>query len=217
VTEHNFQTMRQAMVENQLRTTAVSDPRVVAAMESVAREDFVPEDRRPLAYIDVLTPIAPGRSLNSPMATGRLLTEARLLASDSVLLIGAGTGYCAALLSALVASVVAVESDPELHRTATLNLASYANVSLIKADLADGNAGADGFDVLVIDGVIEHLPTRLITQLRDGARVVSGWLEGGVTRLAQGIKFGNTVKLIGFADAECAVLPGFGVPTRFSF
>src|ERR1700761_7273523 len=84
-----YQAMRHAMVSNQLRTNAVNDPRVVAAMAEVPREAFVPEAARAIAYRDTLLPLGGGRRHNSPLATGRLITQAQIGAGDKVLLIGA--------------------------------------------------------------------------------------------------------------------------------
>src|ERR1700750_1468948 len=95
----NYDAMRHAMVQSQLRTNAVNDPRVVTAMAVVAREKFVPAAARALAYRDTGVAIGNGRYLNVPIATGKLLTEAYLLPGDKVLLIGAAGGYTAAVLS----------------------------------------------------------------------------------------------------------------------
>src|SRR5688500_15955377 len=114
MTDQSFEHMRRAMVASQLRTTGVNDPRVVAAMLEVPRELYVPEERRALAYADALVPIGSGRYLNPPMAVGRLLTEAHLRGHERALVIGAATGYSAAVLARLVTSVVAVEEEPEL-------------------------------------------------------------------------------------------------------
>jgi protein-L-isoaspartate(D-aspartate) O-methyltransferase len=77
VTEQNFSSMRAAMVESQLRTSDVDDQRVIAAMAKVPREDFVPAERRAMAYIDRAVPLSNGRALNPPLATGRLQDIAR--------------------------------------------------------------------------------------------------------------------------------------------
>ena len=90
-----YQTMRYAMITSQLRTNAVSDQRVIAAMAQVPREDFVPDDVRAIAYLDRPLPLGMGRQMNPPVATGRLLTEAYLEPTDRVLLIGAAGGYTA--------------------------------------------------------------------------------------------------------------------------
>lgn len=217
MSEHHFESMREAMVSNQLRTTAVSDPRVVAAMQSVPREQFVPADRKSLAYIDVATPLGNGRSLNLPMATGRLLTEAGIKADDHVLLIGAATGYTAVLLSQLAGSVVAVEVDDALSADAAVNLKGISNVSLVKGDLAAGATKKGPYDVVFVDGQIASFPDSLVKQLKDGGRVVAGFLEGGVSRLSRGVKTSSGISFISFADSDCAPLPGFDVSKGFSF
>ena len=114
MTNLDFNHMRQAMVASQLRTTAVNDARVIAAMGAVPRERFVPQESAAIAYIDRAIPLGAGRALNPPMTTGRLLTEAHPKAEDSALVIGGATGYAAALLAELVASVVSLEEDAAL-------------------------------------------------------------------------------------------------------
>src|SRR3569623_1221391 len=126
MTEQNFEHMRRAMVASQLRTTGTTAPRVLAAMGEVPRERFVPRDRSPLAYADALVPLKPGRDLNPPMALGRLLTQAAPRAGEKALLIGAATGYAAAVLERLVGSLVAVEEAPELAAQAKAALAGSA-------------------------------------------------------------------------------------------
>lgn len=217
MSNHDFNSMRQAMVSNQLRTTAVSDPRINAVMGRVAREDFVPEDRRALAYVDIVTPLGGGRGLSAPMTTARLLNEAELKESDTVLLIGAATGYAAALLSQLVASVTAVEVDAALAAQARANLASLANVTLVEGALAQGAASGAPYDVIVIDGAIEDLPAALTDQVREGGHVVAGLVDGGVERLVRGVKAGGAISLVSFVDADCARLPGFERPKAFAF
>ena len=118
--------MRQAMVASQLRTNAVSDQRVLVAMNTVPRETFVPAESRSLAYRDTALPVAGGRAINLPMVTGRLLTEAYLEKGDRALLIGAAGGYTAALLAQIVAEVVAVEQDAALVALARAGLAGAA-------------------------------------------------------------------------------------------
>src|SRR3954454_15679084 len=131
MTEHVFEPMRRAMVASQLRTTGVNDPRVVEAMGEVPREHFVPRERLALAYADALVPLVPGRALNPPMALWRLLTEARLRGHERALVIGAATGYAAAVLARLVGSVVAVEEDEELFAFARKALAG-TEVALVR-------------------------------------------------------------------------------------
>jgi protein-L-isoaspartate(D-aspartate) O-methyltransferase len=212
-----FDTMRHAMVASQLRTNAVSDQRVVAAMARVPRETFMPEGVRSIAYRDAAIPLGGGRYANLPMATGRLLTEAYLTPTDRVLLIGAASGYTAAVLSEIVGSVVAVESDPTLLATARAALAGVGNVEIVAAPLNEGHAAGAPYDVLIVDGAIEAIPDALIAQVRSGGRVVSGIAEHGLTRLASGRKTDGGFALAAFVDVECVVLPGFDTPKPFRF
>ena len=139
MTEHNFEQMRRAMVASQLRTTGVNDPRVVAAMGAVPRERFVPPERCALAYADALVPVGHGRQLNPPMALGRMLAEARLRGHEKALVIGAATGYSAAVLARLAGSVTAVEEVPELAGFARDALAG-TGVELVEGPLNQGHA-----------------------------------------------------------------------------
>lgn len=215
-TDTGFDAMRHAMVASQLRTNAVSDQRVVAAMARVPREEFLPADVRAIAYRDAPIPLGGGRSANLPMATGRLLTEAYLTATDRVLLIGAATGYTAAVLSGIVAEVVAVESDAALVAIARNALAGVANVEIIEGPMADGHSAAP-YDVLIVDGAIEQLPDTLLAQVKPGGRVVSGIVERGVTRLASGRKTDGGFGLAAFVDTACVGLPGFALAKPFRF
>ena len=209
--------MRHAMVASQLRTNAVSDPRVVAAMDLVPREAFLPEAVAELAYRDTSVPLSHGRAQNVPIATGRLLTQAELRATDRVLLIGAAGGYTAAVLAELVASVVAVESDPALLSIARAALAGHANVTVVDAPLHEGHASDGPFDVLFIDGAVEAVPQALVDQLAIGGRIVSGIADRGVTRLAAGRRTAGGFALLDFADIDCVPLPGFASPRSFTF
>jgi len=211
-----FEAMRHAMVASQLRTNAVSDPRIVAVMARVPREAFLPADVRGIAYRDTAVPLGRGRFQNVPIATGRLLTEAYLLPADTVLLIGAAGGYTAAVLAGLVGHVVAVESDPTLAALAREALAGYSNVTLIEGPLEAGHPGTP-YDVLMIDGSVEHVPEALVAQLVTGGRAVAGIVDRGVTRLASGRKTAGGFALLDFADIDCVPLPGFARPKTFTF
>lgn len=214
---HDFEAMRLAMVESQLRTTAVDDARVVRAMAAVARERFVPADKVALAYADMLVPIGNGRRMNLPMATGRLLTELALTPDDHVLVVGSGSGYTAALCAELCKSVVALEEDEALAALGADSLAAYANVKQAHGVLAEGWAKGAPYDAILVDGAIEHLPDALIDQLADGGRLVAGVVEDGVTRLVYGRKHGEAFGTAAFVDAQSASLPGFDRPAEFVF
>jgi protein-L-isoaspartate(D-aspartate) O-methyltransferase len=216
MTEQNFDQMRRAMVASQLRTTGVNDPRVLAAMGAVPRERFIPADRSAAAYSDALVPIGEGRWLNSPMALGRLLTEAAPRAGDRALVVGAATGYAAAVLAELVGTVVALEEDEALAGRAKAALTGSA-IQLVTGPLAGGWKRGAPYDLIVIDGAVETIPDALVDQLADGGRLAAAVVENGVQRLAIGRKAGEGFGMIAFADVASAPLPGFAPAPAFSF
>jgi protein-L-isoaspartate(D-aspartate) O-methyltransferase len=216
MTEQNFEQMRRAMVASQLRTTGVNDPRVVAAMSAVPRERFVPAERCALAYADALVPLGNGRALNPPMALGRMLTEARLRGDERALVIGAATGYSAAVLARLTASVTALEEDPELAGFARNALEGTA-VSVVEGPLTKGHAAGGPYDFILIDGAVEFVPEAIVAQIADGGEFALALIDEGVTRLSVGRVVAGAFGTSAVSDAAAAILPGFEKPRGFSF
>jgi protein-L-isoaspartate(D-aspartate) O-methyltransferase len=185
-------------------------------MGEVPRERFVPAERASLAYADALVPLKPGRDFNSPMALGRLLTEAAPRPGERALAVGVATGYSAAVLERMVGPLVAVEEDLELAAEARSNLAGSA-VELVEGPLTEGWAAGGPYDLILIDGAVESVPDALVAQLAEGGRLASGLVENGVTRLAIGRRAGEGFGMTAFADAAAAILPGFARPRAFKF
>lgn len=185
---------RRAMIDSQLRTSGVNEPWVLAAMNRVPREDFVPEGARAAAYTDRAVPLGNGRFLAAPLVHGRMLAEATPTAADKALLVGDGNGYLAALLRPLVGALDAL--DP----------------AAVKAQ-----AGHGTYSLIVIDGAIEQLPDALAAQLAEGGRIVTGLVERGVTRLATGTRAAGEVVLLPLAELGIPVLPEFAAPKRWTF
>lgn len=209
-----FETLRRTMVSNQLRTVAVDDPRVVSALGEVPREAFVPAERRELAYADLAVPLGNGRALNTPMATARLINAASIDAGDKVLIVGAATGYAAAVALQLGAVVTALESDQVMVAQLGTNV---PQANAVHGDLTAGAPAQAPYDAIVIDGAVEQVPQALIDQLAPDGRLATGLVEGGVTRLALGRRGGTGFALAAFADADVVVLPGFARPRAFVF
>ena len=206
---------RAAMVASQLRTSGVNDARVVAAMAQVAREDYLPESQRAFAYRDRSLPLGDGRMQNPPLATGLLLTEARIEAGEKVLIVGAAGGYAAAIAVRLGAVVTMVEEDAALAALARAALDGAA--TLVEGPLAAGAPASAPYDLLLIDGAVEDIPGTLAVQLREGGRVVTGLSDRGVTRIASGVRTGGVVGLASIVDSEIAPLPGFAKLRGFQF
>lgn len=215
-TRHDFEAMRHAMVVSQLRTSAVSDPRVVDAMGDVPREAFVPSAQAALAYRDAPLPLGGGRAINPPLITGRLLVAADIRPTDRVLLIGAAMGYAAAVAARLAGSVVALEEDAGLAGAARDAIAD-TKVTVVEGPLNAGWAEGAPYDVIIIDGAIEQVPDAVAGQLAPGGRLATGLVDRGVTRLALGRRSEGGFGVVDFADLECVVLPGFARPKTFLF
>lgn len=213
----DFAAARRHMIESQLRPSDVSDPVVIAAMAVTRREDFVPTAQQHLAYIDRAVPLSGGRVLNPALSSGLLLTRAELSGNEKVLLIGAGTGYLAALLAGIVARVVAVEDNRALVEHASAALGGMANVSVIESDLTQGHAADAPYDLIIIDGAVQQVPDSLVAQLAEGGRLLAGVDEAGVSRLAMGRRQAGAFALIPFADTDIAPLAAFARPKSYSF
>lgn len=217
VEANRFEAMRHAMVASQLRTNAVNDARVVEAMARTPREAYLPAEQHGIAYRDGLLPLGGGRQHNSPLATGRLLTEAEIRPGDHVLLVGAAGGYAAALIAQIAGSVVALEESESLIEIARGALAGEAGVEVVQGPLHAGWAARGPYDLLIVDGAVEELPAALVAQVKPGGRVVSGVIDRGVTRLAAGRRTEGGFGLVDFADIECTELPGFRRLRTFTF
>jgi protein-L-isoaspartate(D-aspartate) O-methyltransferase len=217
VTDQNFSLMRAAMVASQLRTNAITDPVLIEAFAEVPRHRFVSSTRAPNSYIDVPVPLSEGRALNAPLTTARLLMESRIRPGEKVLLIGAATGYCAAILARLGASVVAVEEAAELVKLAPADVSANAAVRFVVGPLSEGHAAGAPYDVIIVDGAIETVPPALVDQCADHGRLVTSMIERGVSRLSIGYKSRGGIALKPFFDCQSVILPGFAKAREFVF
>ncbi len=221
----DFSERRVKMVDGQVRTTDVTDLGLLDAMLSVPREAFVDSNQRELAYIDEdlryagAADGAEPRYLMEPSPFAKLVQLAEIKSSDVVLDVGCGTGYSSAVLSRLASSVIALESDVELASRATATLASlgYDNVVTVTGKLSEGYASEAPYDVIFIGGSVEQLPDGLVSQLKEGGRLVAveGRGNSGVARLF--LKSGGTVTARRAFNAAVKPLPGFNRTREFEF
>ena len=206
------------MVDGQLRTNRVTDPRLLEQFSDLPRQLFVPDALASVAYVDESLKIAPGRYLIEPLSLARLLQEAAPGSGDRALVIGAGAGYSAAILGNLVSSVVALECDPALAAKARANLAELAMTSVaVEAGPLDGGwpAGAP-YDLILIDGMIDILPERITAQLAEHGRLVTIKAQEG--RCGAGWVFYKRSGLVSgriLFDATAPMLPGFELQPAF--
>ena len=208
----DFAAARLAMVESQLRPEGVVDPAVTRAMGSVPRERFVPEAMRPVAYVDRAVPLGEGRYLAAPAVLGQLLTQMMPERGQRALVIGAGTGYSAAVIAEIGLEVLAVENSPQLAA-----MAKKLGVNVIEAPLEAGDPKDGLFDQILIDGAVETIPEAIIAQLADGGRLGTGLIDRGITRLVVGRKAGGAFGYLSLSDAGVPALPGFARPKAFTF
>ena len=217
-----FAIARTKMVDSQLRTEAVTDYGVLTAMGQVPREIFVPPARKALAYLDndiALKKSGEPRYLMQAAPFARLLQLAEIAPADSVLIVGAGTGYSAAVVAMLARSVVAVESDPDLAMTAKQNLAALNvnNARVVVGSLDVGAAAEGPYDVIVVEGAVQKIPASLLSQLRNGGRLVVVVGEGGAAIATVCTRSDNEFGQRPAFNAAVRPLPGFRLPATFVF
>lgn len=205
------------MIEAQIRTNDVTDVRILAALDAVARERFVPAAKQAWAYADVPVEIAPGRYLLDPRSFAKALQLARVGADDRVLDVGCGTGYSAAVLGRLAAGVVALEQDADLVRIAAGLLESQPNVQITQGALIEGFKAGGLYNVIFVNGALEADPDMLLSQLEEGGRLVGFLQSGAQGRAVLYLKeHGQVGRRFDF-DATVPVLAGFKKHIGFVF
>lgn len=202
--------LRQTMIDSQLRTVGVNDADVLRAFDAVPRENFVPAAMAGFAYADAAIEVAPGRWLLEPMTLGLLLLNARVLPSDRVLVIGASTGYSAAVIAHLGANVTALESDPALIEAAAF--------PVIAGALPEGYPAAAPYTLILFEGAIEFVPPAVAAQLSAGGRVAAVVRHGNVASAHAGpVLADGSIAGLAFLEVAARPLPGFARPRAFAF
>jgi protein-L-isoaspartate(D-aspartate) O-methyltransferase len=215
-----FGAARAHMIESQLRPNKVIDARVLDAFGGIRRELFVPDHLRVVAYIDEDLPLGGGRYLMEPMVVARLLQAAQIERTDKVMIIGAGTGYEAALAAALARSVIALEEDPELARRVRAALVehSIASVSVVEGPLPQGYRPRAPYDVVLFCGAVADVPSEIDTQLAEGGRVLAVVKSAnGIGRATLWARTGGVIARRVLFDAATPLLPGFFPKPAFAF
>jgi len=216
----DFERLRQSMVDSQIRPNDVTDPRILAAMLEVPRERFVPPHLIGLAYLDddiVVREAAdgrPARYLMEPMILARLVQALNLLPQDRVLDVGCATGYSTAVLTHLAGSVCGLESESDLAAAAQKNV---ANAQIVTGPLTKGVAQAAPFDAILINGSVEVGPESLLSQLKEGGRLVAVVRKGPPGRATLYARNNGAVSARPLFDAGVPPLPGFEAPQGFVF
>ena len=219
----DYAVARAHMVDGQIRTNKVVDPELIAALRELPRELFVPSTKRAIAYIDEDVEVAPGRYLTEPMILARLLQAARLGPDTIALDIGPATGYSTALLARLAGTVVGIESEQGLADEADrlLQQLGIDNATVICSEMRAGYLKQAPYDVILINGAVDEVPTELIDQLAEGGRLVTvlGGTDviGAVGRATVLVNASGTISKRAIFDAATPSLPGFERRPSFTF
>lgn len=199
------------MLDTQLETNGVNDELILKAISEVPREDFVPAKDKRSAYVDDGLELENGKYLSSPLVLARMVLAAEISTEHSVLEIGCATGYLTAVISKLAKKVTAIDDSTKIVNMAKSNLAKLEikNAEAIKANLIAGNEKEAPYDVIIINGAVQEVPNKILSQLCDGGRLVTV-LSGFITTFEhKGNTFSearqyqaNTKEIAAFAKAK---------------
>jgi protein-L-isoaspartate(D-aspartate) O-methyltransferase len=217
--EH-FADARNCMVDSQIRPNRVADPRLLAAMRSLPREKFLPATVWSLAYADQDVPLGDGRFMLEPMVLARLLQAANLSENERVLVVGAGTGYSAAVLAACGCRVTALEEDASLLAIAETVLPAEApGVTLVSGPLAAGWPSNGPYDMILIEGSVPEIPPAVAAQAHQetGRILATIYYEGRITQavIAEATAFG--VGISSLFDCATPPIPSLRKAAAFAF
>lgn len=214
----DYQTRRTMMVDTQVRPQDVTKFTVIEAMLSVPREKFVPDDKRDAAYIGENVPFDAGRVVLEPRTLAKMLDVLDIGNDDLVLDIGVGLGYSAAVTARMAEAVIAVEDNETRLADAQVLLADLGadNVVLHQGALTEGAAEHGPYDVITIQGAVEHLPQAIIEQLKEGGRIACLFMEGSLGIVRAGYKIDGEMNWRFAFNAGAPVLPGFEAHHAFT-
>ena len=215
----DFATVREAMVDGQVRPSDVTLYPVIEAMLTVPREEYVPEALREVAYIGDHLPLAEQRVVLDARVMAKMLETLAIQPNELVLDIGAGLGLSSALIAHLSEAVIALESDAALAKEAEANLASHSvdNAIVEIGPLTEGAPKHGPYDVIIVEGGVGEVPQAIIDQLKTGGRMVAIMMDGALGRCMLGRKTESGVDWRWSFDAAAPVLPGFEKRTIFAF
>ncbi|MFM2423274.1 MAG: hypothetical protein RL291_1804 [Pseudomonadota bacterium] len=218
----DFVVQRHNMVESQVRPSDVVDRRITKAMTDVARELFVPQDRKAIAYMDSDVPLTSGRNgrvLLAPRTFAKLLALADIPDDATVLDIGSAYGYSTAILARFAKSVIGLEVDPAMVAAARgqTEAQKIGNATIIEGPLAAGHGAKAPYDAILINGAVTAAPAQLFDQLKDGGRLVAILGAGAHAKACVWRRAGQHTTLREAFDASAPVLPGFEAKPAFVF
>lgn len=211
----DYKTMRERMVETQIKARGVKDPRVLAAMLKIERHLFVPRDLHPNAYSDQPLPIGEGQTISQPYIVALMTELLDLKGDDKVLEVGTGSGYQAAILAELAKEVYSIEIIEKLATSAERLLLDlgYKNIKVKAGDGYLGWPEAAPFDAIIVTCAPDHIPRPLMDQLKEGGRMVIP--VGELTQeLKKIVKRGSKLETINVIPVIFVPMTGDGVKQK---
>lgn len=207
----DYATRRTMMVDTQIRPSDVTKFPIISAMLSVPRENFVPRDKREAAYMGDNIDLGGNRTILDPRTFAKMLDALDIQPTDFVLDIGMGLGYSAAVLSQLGEAVVAVENDQTRFDEASEALGDFGADNVIPhlGELAAGAAEHGPYDVILIQGAVEHVPDTVLAQLKDGGKIACLFAEGALGTVKIGYKLDERMDWRASFNAGAPTLDGF--------
>jgi protein-L-isoaspartate(D-aspartate) O-methyltransferase len=214
----DFALARRNMIEGQLRPNRVTNQALLGVIADLPRERFLPDGLKAVAYADDDVPLGQGRVLMEPMVLARLVQSLQPGAEDKALVVASGRGYGAALLSRLVKSVTAIESDAALAGSAQ-QIFKELGIGNVQQTVGAAEAGVPAgapYDVVLIEGAVAEIPQTILDQLAEGGRLATVMAGApGVAHLV--VKDGGVASGRPLFDAGTPALPGFARPQHFVF
>jgi protein-L-isoaspartate(D-aspartate) O-methyltransferase len=207
----DYATRRTMMVDTQIRPSDVTKFPIISAMLSVPRENFVPRNKREAAYMGDNIDLGGNRTILEPRTFAKMLDALDIQPTDFVLDIGMGLGYSAAVLSQLGEAVVAVEDDQTRFDEASEALGDFGADNVIPhlGELAEGAAEHGPYDVILIQGAVEHVSDKVLAQLKDGGKIACLFAEGALGTVKIGYKLDGRMDWRASFNAGAPTLDGF--------
>ena len=207
----DYQTRRKTMVDTQIRPSDVTKFPIIEAFLSVPREKFVPDGKREAAYIGENFKIGQSRVILEPRTLAKLLDALDIRNDELVLDIGPGLGYSSAVISPMAEVVIAVEDDSSMANEAEEILTEVGadNVVIQIGKLEDGAPEHGPYDVIILQGGVEKIPSSILKQLKNGGRVGAIFVEEGLGTAKIGFKLNEKINWRYSFNATAPVLPGF--------
>ena len=207
----DYQTRRKTMVDTQIRPSDVTKFPIIEAFLSVPREKFVPDGKREAAYIGENFKIGQSRVILEPRTLAKLLDALDIRNDELVLDIGPGLGYSSAVISPMAEVVIAVEDDSSMAIEAEEILTEVGadNVVIQIGKLEDGAPEHGPYDVIILQGGVEKIPSSILNQLKNGGRVGAIFVEEGLGTAKIGFKLNEKINWRYSFNAAAPVLPGF--------